>query len=195
MTNGDPDAPASPFASPFAVLAWAVDVGAALALRDPPDGPPGQGAAGLALLAPRVLGVPRPLAVPAPVRATLAADWRVLRVLLADTHAALGRHAFPGWPASLDGPSGAAVLTVCTWAACVRRTLEDAERAAWAARARDAARTGAPRWLAAVAAVEGLTGPASACPAVRARHRAAVRAATGAADGRTAVVTAAVAHP
>lgn len=156
---------------PAAVLAWAAATGAALAPRGP---------VGLALLAPRVLGAVRPLEVPAPVRAALSADWCVLRALLDDTHAVLGRAGLPGWPASLDGASGAAVLTVATWAAVVRYTLaDDAEGNAWRTLARAELARGAPRWLAALAASERLAGPETPCPAVRARHLAALRTAAG----------------
>lgn len=174
-----PDAPALASAPPAAVLAWAVTVGAAVALREPSGGPPGVGAAGVVLVAPHLTGRPLPLNVPVPVRAGLAADWRTVRALLAATHDALGRRGLPGWPASLDGPHGAALLTVCTWAECVRVALDPDERRAWTAVARTEAARGAPRWLAAVAAVEALAGPASPCPAVRARHLAAVRTASG----------------
>lgn len=92
----------------------------------------------------------------------------------------LGRAQLPGWPGALDGPGGAAVLSVATWTGLVRLTLADAaEHGAWRALARAERAAGAPAWLTAVAASERLAGPGTPCPAVRVRHLAAVRRAAG----------------
>ena len=178
--NRGPDAsPANEGAcSVGAVLAWAVTVGATVALCEPPDGPPGLGAAGIALIAPAVSGVPQPLDVPPAVRAALARDWRTLVAVLGDVHASLRQRGLPGWPESLEG-AGAALLTVAAWAETVRLGFDAEVALEYGALAGAAVASGYQRWHAAIAAVEHLVGPKTPRAGVRARHLAMLREATG----------------